>query len=314
MRQQHIYSTLTISFDGQQNISHTNTNTRTQTQCIMTFTKEEIDKIVDESNYELQSYQKSDCLYVGFRHIVELNRLDAAADIFLLGAEYGCVSCMVYYINAQWDMQNVHLALPWILEGAIRGNVWCMDRFIQFIYFETKPVHACALGNYWAKMVIKFSSAMYRTHLTHEYRIRIKKTRASTCFVCEETEFDEGVTLEKCGMCKYVSYCGKACQLVHWQEEIGNHISECRQLKILQEYYKPYAREFREAIIRGDDPKTMDRLQTLRTKLGLNRPKEQYKDLLLLLNNNNNNRPNPYKYLVARKDGTLHIGSTPKVM
>ena len=84
--------------------------------------------------------------------------------------------------------------------------------------------------------------------------------------------------------------------------------------KFLQEYYKPYAREIREAIIRGDDPKTMDRLQTLRTKLGLNRPKEQYKDLLLLLNNNNNNRPNPYKYLVARKDGTLHIGSTPKVM
>ena len=64
IRQQHIYSTLTISFDGQQNISHTNTNTRTQTQCIMTITKEEIDKLVDESNYELQSYQKSDRLYV----------------------------------------------------------------------------------------------------------------------------------------------------------------------------------------------------------------------------------------------------------
>ena len=89
---------------------------------------------------------------------------------------------------------------------------------------------------------------------------------------------------------------------------------ECRQLKILREYYKPYAREIREAIIRGDDPKTMDRLQTLQTKLELNQPKEQYKELLLLLNNNNSNCPNPYKYLVARKDGTLHIGSTPKVM
>ena len=91
-------------------------------------------------------------------------------------------------------------------------------------------------------------------------------------------------------------------------------MGECCQLKILREYYKPYAREIREAIIRGDDPKTMDRLQTVRTKLGLNQPKEQYKELSLLLTNNNSNLSIAYKYLVARKDGTLLIGSTPKVI
>ena len=90
-------------------------------------------------------------------------------------------------------------------------------------------------------------------------------------------------------------------------------MGECRQLNLLQEYYKPYAREIREAIIRGDDPKTMDRLQTVRTKLGLNQPKEQYNELSLLLNNNNGISI-AYKYLVARKDGTLLIGSTPKVI
>ena len=276
----------------------------------MLLTKEEIENSVNMYNYGLQPYKKSNHLYVGHRYM-ELNRLDLAAGALLRGAEYGCISCMVYYVNVQWDFKNIHLALPWILEGAIRGNVWCMDRFVKF--FETKPGHACALGNFWTKMVIEFASTTYGTHLTHEYRIRVKKTRASTCFVCEKTELDEGVTLEKCGTCKYVSYCGKECQLHHWQEEKGNHMGECRQLNLLQEYYKPYAREIREAIIRGDDPKTMDRLQTVRTKLGLNQPKEQYNELSLLLNNNNGISI-AYKYLVARKDGTLLIGSTPKVM
>merc|ERR1712194_280267 len=29
---------------------------------------------------------------------------------------------------------------------------------------------------------------------------------------------------------------------------------------------------------------------------------------------NNTNRPNPYEFLVGRKDGTVHIGSTPHVI
>mmetsp|Transcript_55345 Transcript_55345/g.59959 ORF Transcript_55345/g.59959 Transcript_55345/m.59959 type:complete len:104 (-) Transcript_55345:134-445(-) len=44
-------------------------------------------------------------------------------------------------------------------------------------------------------------------------------------------------------------------------------------------------------------------------------------EMLLPLSVNNNNtrnnssdRLNPYEYLVARKDGTMHIGSTPKIM
>jgi len=96
-------------------------------------------------------------------------------------------------------------------------------------------------------------------------------------------------------------------------------MAECRQFMILKEYFKPrYAREIREAIISGVDPKNIPRLQTLRTQLGLNRPKEDYEELVLCLNDNNNNntsnRLDPYKYLVARKDGTVHIGSTPNII
>ena len=35
-------------------------------------------------------------------------------------------------------------------------------------------------------------------------------------------------------------------------------------------------REIREAILGGEDPKTIVRLQTIRTQLGLTRPEEDY--------------------------------------
>ena len=214
---------------------------------------------------------------------------------------------------------------------------------------------------------------------------------ANSCYVFgkEETENNNDVTLVTCGICKYYSYCGQNCQA---------HMNECRQVILLRKYCKPsYIKEIREAIIDGQDPKEIHTLQRLRMKLGLNRPEEEYKDLLVSLsddddnnntNDNNNNimtrgtkvkvkvkglvkasahngkcgivtkvsipgeaggssrvgvklsddsgtvlaikidnlesiptitnhprnsninRPNPLEYLVARKDGTVHIGST----
>jgi len=56
-------------------------------------------------------------------------------------------------------------------------------------------------------------------------------------------------------------------------------MGECRQLMILREYCKPrYVKEIPEAITNGDDPKTINRLQRLRSNLGLNRLKEQYEE------------------------------------
>jgi len=174
-------------------------------------------------------------------------------------------------------------------------------------------------------------------------------------------------------------------------------MNECRQVILLRKYCKPsYIKEIRKAIFDGQDPKEIHTLQRLRMKLGLNRPKEEYEELLVSLandddNNNNNNtikrgtkvkvkglvtasvhngklgivtkvsisgeaggssrvgvklsddsgtvlaikienleatptsttnrlpnprnnninRPDPFEYLVGRKDGTVHIGSTP---
>jgi hypothetical protein len=50
----------------------------------------------------------------------------------------------------------------------------------------------------------------------------------------------------------------------------------------------------------------------------LNRPKEDYDELIELLNTDDgdgdggSNRPNRYEYLVATRKGTVHIGSTPE--
>ena len=99
-------------------------------------------------------------------------------------------------------------------------------------------------------------------------------------------------------------------------------MAECRHLQILNEYCKPrYVREIREAIMSGVDPKEIPRLQNLRTALGLNRPKEDYEELLLRLgdgdgddNENISTIQDRYHHLTARKDGTVHIGSTPNVI
>lgn len=66
-------------------------------------------------------------------------------------------------------------------------------------------------------------------------------------------------------------------------------------------------KEICDAIIDGVDPKSINRLWL---NLGLNQLQEEYEELLLYLNNDSNIQ-DQYKYLAAKKDGTIHIGSTP---
>jgi len=69
-------------------------------------------------------------------------------------------------------------------------------------------------------------------------------------------------------------------------------------------YHKPYAKEIREAAIRGEI--SHPALEKLRSKLGLTRPIVEYKEL-------NEGQPiiNPFEYVVGREDGTVWIGSAP---
>ena len=138
---------------------------------------------------------------------------------------------------------------------------------------------------------------------------------AGRCQICRTIDSEEDVTLRKCDNCKMYHYCSVECQRTHWKE--GEHRNECKHLQILDKYHKPYAKQIREAAIRGD--RQIPALERLRNRLGLTRKKEEYQHLLVpmkdLPRNAINGSPNrPDDYCIARNDGTVHIGSTPVVI
>lgn len=192
----------------------------------------------------------------------EKRKKKLAIDSFKRGAELdGCVSCIIFLCQLQHGPNKVHLSLPWMLECAIRGNVPEMERLFVLYNNQSKPAKSLALSSFWEKLFIEIGI----TNDSEEWRKQKKKIVANICIVCGKKD-SENITLVKCGICKHYSYCGKACQLYHWKT--GNHIAECRQVMILRKYFKPrYAQEIREALVRGDDPTTIERLQTLRTAL-----------------------------------------------
>jgi len=93
-------------------------------------------------------------------------------------------------------------------------------------------------------------------------------------------------------------------------------MAECRHLRILHTSCKPrHVKEIHEAIMSGVNPKDIPRLQNLQTALGLNRPKEEYEQLVVrLCDSDDSTIQNRYHYRTARKDGTVHIGSTPNAI
>ena len=339
----------------------------------MVLSKQDLEDLDNQCKFK--GYPKSKDFVYGFDHL-NAYQTDLAIDSFKRGAHDGCVPCMFYYAELQKTAGNFHLALPLSLEGAIRGHVPCMT-ILGNCYKQSKPAIPSTLVMHWAKTKIEFGD----THITEEERKEIKKIDTIDCFVCGKKETKENnVTLVKCGICKYYSYCGKDCQTRHWQE--GEHMHECRQVILLRKYCKPhYVKEIKEAILDGQDPKEIHTLQRLRKKLGLSRPKEEYEELVSHLDGSNNNNfiklgtqvkvkglvkasrhngkigavtssnvgtssipgeehrrvgvnlsddngsfvivaiklknlelASKYKFLVGRKDGTVHIGSTPNVI
>ena len=132
--------------------------------------------------------------------------------------------------------------------------------------------------------------------------------------------------------CQMYCYFSEECQTTHWNKQ--NHRNECKMIQLLQKYHKPYSKDIyqNQTSIQQQQPKQQqssssfdsidnnkNRLQILRDKLGLNRPKIDYEELISILssdndnndNDNDNNDRHRRHYLVARQDGTVHIGSTP---
>ena len=79
-------------------------------------------------------------------------------------------------------------------------------------------------------------------------------------------------------------------------------------MQILNKYHKPYAKEIRDAVIRGD--REIPSLEKLRYKLGLTRPREEYLEFHKLKPTHNGIPIDPDDYLVGREDGKVWVGST----
>ena len=229
-------------------------------------------------------------------------------DLLKRGAiEHGCIHSMIVYAQFRLWLNNrkaiVHSAIPWYLEGAIRGSGGCVTELLA-TYRKDKVVLMKALSLYWTKMFPNFAdwdnrnSDLYTQFDFDGLYEQKQHFIERSCAICGK-EDTETLTLKQCIGCSACCYCSQECQTAHWEEH--NHRGECKQVKILNKYHKPYAKEIREAVIRGDN--NIPALEKLRYKLGLSRPLEDYVDLDL--------SDKGINFRVGRKDGTLWAGSFP---
>ena len=222
--------------------------------------------------------------------------------LFVKGAEAGCVSSMNNVMGELTNEGKFHHALAWALEAAIRGGRGGI-MILNDCYAASNNIYsqkAHALSMYWTRMLYERGPESVDIQAADQLEDDIGKK----CFQCGRKDSKNKVILKACSMCNFYFYCNEKCQLNHWKE--GKHRGECHQLSLLNKYHKPYAKEIRDKIIRGDDPKLIKELQTLRRKLGLTRPRDEYDDESLFKNN--------FFLLVARNDGTVWCGSIPKVI
>mmetsp|Transcript_19522 Transcript_19522/g.21559 ORF Transcript_19522/g.21559 Transcript_19522/m.21559 type:complete len:555 (+) Transcript_19522:659-2323(+) len=108
-----------------------------------------------------------------------------AMDAFLKGCvQEGCVPCMFYYCHMQLALGRVHLALPWLLEGAIRGHLPCQHRLVNECYNEAAPEEVDVLSNFWAKILISHGSH----YITEDMRNDARTKNGNHCFSCGKKE------------------------------------------------------------------------------------------------------------------------------
>ena len=240
--------------------------------------------------------------YVQARADAANNSAGEEFELFKRGAtEDGCVhsmQCMGFMLMDAY----MCLALPWFLEGAIRGSFRSTVRLMQKFYLPNRK--ADALQGYWWTITKKYYSG---SGLLDEIQFEnLKGLVERECIICSKTD-TKTLTLKQCEGCSVYCYCGEECQTIHWKER--KHRNECKQVHILNKYHKPYAKEIRDAVIRGD--KEIPSLEKLRYKLGLTRPRKEYIEFHEPTSTHNGKIINPDDYVVAREDGTVWVGSTP---
>jgi len=217
--------------------------------------------------------------------------------------EFSCVPSMVQLGVLYTQIpthQRILFAQPWILEGTIRGHFGCFSTLMK-MYADARPNSAVALISYWSKIFNRLRESKLEIN---ELKGRIVRV----CAICLKQD-TATLVLQQCMGCSMYCYCSETCQTKHWEEQ--NHRGECKQLKILNKYHKPYAKEIRDNAVVGGSTE-IPALEKLRYKLGLTRPIEEYKEFYLYGTHEGKAIANPFEYVLARGNGTLWIGSNPR--
>ena len=264
--------------------------------------------------------------------------ISKAKKMYLQGIENGCVPCLQAYtmkilfdgkkmdtrdnvdiVELVTNNMNLHLVLPLLLEGAIRGNhdavVPLSGAYVQVYKTEDKDRYgaglpAAPLLMYWKKIGLKnWDREDERRTKTKQKDKELKEACGAHCSVCRKKD-SETVTLMKCDGCKFYYYCSKECQTKMWVE--GEHAGVCRQLGLLNKYHKPFAKKIRrDIVVHQIAPQDIPELQELRQRLGLSRPHADYQELLEVAKAGRLD-PDSAQLILPRKDGTVQIGSFPR--
>ena len=244
------------------------------------------------------------------------------------GSEKGCVQCLRKYAqmlmfgfdtlkSSEHKYNPMHqktapLALPLLMEGVIRGDVessYLMNILLVTVMVDDpNRTYNYALEMYWNKYYHK--QGWVDDRVKKVLRGERKDDRAwgkRHCTCCKKEESDT-VTLKSCGGCNYYYYCSTECQKKCW---LDGHAGECRQLAILKQYHRPYGKLIRDSLINGVDSQDIPELQSLRSKLGLDKPKAEYEGLL---EQAKSGRIKSCNLVVPNKDGTVRMGSFPYPM
>ncbi|OEU10690.1 hypothetical protein FRACYDRAFT_228189 [Fragilariopsis cylindrus CCMP1102] len=283
-------------------------------EAAMTALVEELDDMFPKSDECVQATM--DTQIINGNEYYKLNNIEQYVLVKQGAIEHGCVHSMLIIdttlrkrsttTEGHYNHMYIHLALPWLLEGAIRGSVRCIMILIGEYYLDRAEPNrnADVLIDYWGKILNNTDTRL--PNLSHNLAALsvLKHRLGRTCIICSKTD-TKILTLKQCIGCSFYCYCSETCQITHWEEH--NHRGECKQLRILNKYHKPYAKAIRDAAIRGDIHPALEKLQY---KLGLTRPLEDYQELIDY-NTHDGKLINPKDYVVAREDGTVWVGSIP---
>ena len=65
------------------------------------------------------------------------------------GVTIGCVHCIFTWATLFIQQKQTHNDIPYLLEGAIRGNAGCILNLSTQVYSKTIPRVSSALKGYW---------------------------------------------------------------------------------------------------------------------------------------------------------------------